>query len=144
MRELLAHASRLGVSVHVAHLPAPYRGWYDIDAAQVVYDWDLTPDEQREVLAHELGHVHHGHACEGNPDHERLADTYAARLLIHPEEYAAAERVAENPTYIAEELSVSTHLVGIYQSHCLTRLRGVSYASSRMGVGQWRFRRAHA
>lgn len=144
MRELIAHAARMGVSVHVAHLPAPYRGWYDIDAARVVYDFDLTPIEQREVLAHELGHVHHGHECEDNPDHERLADAYAARLLIHPDDYARAEALADDPTYIAEELDVTPELVVTYRQHCLTRLRGITYAAPRMGIGQWSFRRAHA
>lgn len=144
MRELLAHAARMGVSVHVAHLPAPYRGWYDIERSQAVYDFDLTPIERREVLAHELGHAHHGHECEGNPRHEHLADIYAAQLLIHPEEYAAAEHVSDDPTHIADELDVSTELIHTYQAHCLTRLRGITYATSRMGVGQWRFRGAHA
>lgn len=144
MRQLLAHAARMGVSVHVAHLPAPYRGWYDIERSRAVYDFDLTPIEQRVVLAHELGHAHHGHECEDEPNHERLADVYAATLLIHPEDYARAESVSHDVTHIADELDVTPELVTTYQDHCLTRLHGVTYATSRMGVGQWRFRGAHA
>lgn len=144
MRELLAHAARLGVSVHVAHLPEPYRGWYDVDSARVLYDFDLTPIEQQCVLAHELGHVHHGHECEDNPMHERKADIYAARLLIHPAEYAELERVNPDQHHLADELGVTVDLVRVYETHCLTRLRGVTYARSRLGVGQWSFRSAHA
>lgn len=144
MRELLAHAARMGVSVHVAHLPAPYRGWFDIARSQAVYDFGLTPVEQEVVLAHELGHAHHQHECEDNPDHERLADIYAARLLIHPEDYARAERISHDVEHLADELNVTPELVDIYQTHCLTRLRGVTYAAPKMGVGQWGLRSAHA
>lgn len=144
LRELLAHAARMGVSVHVAHLPAPYRGWFDIERSRAVYDFDLTPIEQRCVLAHELGHAHHGHECEDNPDHERLADIYAAHLLIHPEDYARAEQMSHDTAQIADDLDVTPELIDTYQRHCLTRLRGVSYATPRMGIGQWRYRSAYA
>lgn len=78
MSELLTHASHLGVSVHVAHLPAPYRGFYDHRNARVVYDFNLTPIERRSVIAHELGHAYHGHTGHGVQSQEDAADRYAA------------------------------------------------------------------
>jgi Zn-dependent peptidase ImmA (M78 family) len=140
----MAYAARRGVAVHVAHLPSPYRGYYDPERRHVVYDFNLTPIERRVVLAHELGHDHHGHACEDDPDYERAADIFAARLLIDPAEYAQLERVTHDVDAIAEEMGVTPDLVRIYQQHCITQLRGVTYARARMGVGQWQFRSAHA
>src|SRR3546814_1348649 len=56
---LLAHAAQLGVTVHVAHLPHPYRGYYDAVAKIIVYDFNLAPIERVCVLAHELGQLYH-------------------------------------------------------------------------------------
>lgn len=137
MRELLAHATHLGVSVHVAHLPGSYRGFYDHENSRVVYDFTLTPIERRSVVAHELGHVFHGHVGHGVRSHEDAADRYAAQLLIHPAEYARLERVHPDVQTIADELGVEPHLVRTFQ-RCVTRLDGVTYASS--AGGQFRFR----
>jgi Zn-dependent peptidase ImmA (M78 family) len=143
LRELLAHASTLGVSVHVAHLPAPYRGYYDSDRRMVVYGFDLTPIERRCVLAHELGHAFYDHRCRGHQASEDAADLYAAHLLIDPAEYAEVEAVYPSVETIAEELGVTVDLVRIFQERSLTRLRGITYARSRMGVGQFRHAWAH-
>lgn len=132
MRELLAHAARLGVHVHTAHLPAPYRGFYDHENARVVFDYGLTPIERRTVLAHELGHAYHGHTGHGTQRHEDAADLYAARLLIPPDEYARLERVTTDVQVIADELLVEPHVVRTFQRH-LTRLDGVTYATSLRG-----------
>lgn len=137
MRELLAHAARLGVSVHMAHLPAPYRGFYDHPNARVIYDFGLTPIEKRCVVAHELGHAFHGHTGRGIRSQEDAADLYAARLLIDPADYAAAEQVSADVQWIADELHVEPHLVRMFQRH-LTRLDGVTYA--RSARGQFRLR----
>ncbi|NLP82604.1 ImmA/IrrE family metallo-endopeptidase [Microbacterium sp. CFH 90308] len=144
MRELIAYAARQGVTVHVAHLPAPYRGYYDAERRQVVYDFNLTPIERRVVLAHELGHDHHGHNCEEDPRSERAADAFAARLLIDPARYAELERITHDVASIAEELRVTPDLVVVYQEHCLTRLRGVTYVRPRMGINQWHYRSSYA
>jgi predicted transcriptional regulator len=144
LKQLVARAAEMGVSVHIAHLPPPYRGFYEHEAHRIVLDFTLTPNEQASVLAHELGHAHHGHACEGNADAERLADTYAAMLMIDPDDFAAAERISSDRHFLADELNVTTELIDAYRAHCLTRLRGVTYARPRMGVRQWAYRSSNA
>jgi Zn-dependent peptidase ImmA (M78 family) len=138
VRELLAHAAQLGVSVHIAHLPAPYRGYYEPAAERIVLDFNLTPIEKREVLAHELGHVYHGHQCENVKAQEDDADIYAVRLLIDPSDYAALEMQNLPLDAIAEELRVPQEYVSLFQAHALTRLRGVTYAAARLGRAQYR------
>lgn len=138
MRALLAHAARLGVSVHVAHVAPPDRGFYDHENRRVVYDFDLPPIERDCVLAHELGHAFHGHTGRGNKAAEAQADAYAAALLIEPDRYAYLEAIGLNPDEIAEELGVTEKLLRAFVENHLTRIRGVVYTRSRMGEGQFR------
>ena len=71
----------------------------------------LSESAQVVALAHELGHHRHGHV--GNsPRFEVMADTYAAGLLIDPDEYAAAERLCEGHAGgMARELGVTTAII---------------------------------
>lgn len=140
MRELLRHAAQLGVSVHTAHLPRPYRGYYDIERSVVVYDLGLTRNEGRSVLAHELGHAYYGHACEDDPKLEAQADAYAAMLLIDPDEYAELEQYSDHDHDLAEGLGVTEEIVAAFRRDCMTRLRGVTYVRPRHGIGQWAYR----
>lgn len=136
MQRLLAHAKALGVTVHVAHIEAPCRGFYDSERKVVVYDYALTPVEQMSVLAHELGHAYFDHQCFGNARFESDADYYAARLLIDPAAYRAAEAIDPAVDAIAEELGVESRLVRAFEARALTRLEGVTYVRSRMGARQ--------
>lgn len=81
----------------------------------IIVNSRLHSGYQREVLAHELGHVYHGHDWRHPHDEardERQADAYAARLLISPLEYAAAERVyGPHLGALAEALHVSVEIV---------------------------------
>ncbi|MFF7681515.1 ImmA/IrrE family metallo-endopeptidase [Microbacterium sp. NPDC007973] len=138
MRELLAHAARLGVSVHVAHLPEPYNGFYDHENQRVIYDFKLAPIERDCVLAHELAHVYLGHHDRGDETAEAAADAYAAALLIDPERYAQLETIGLNPEEVAEELGVTVKLLRAFVENHLTRVRGAAYTQSRMGAGQFR------
>lgn len=126
------------MSVHIAHLPAPYRGYYDKAESMVVFDFNLTPIERRDVLAHELGHAFYGHECEDIKSQEDDADIYAARLLVDPKRYAALEQQGMPIDHIAEELEVTEECVAVFQKHILTRLHGVTYAAARMGRAQYR------
>lgn len=144
IKALLSHAASLGVEAHVAYLPRDRRGIYDHERRRIVYAIDLTPIEQVSVFAHEIGHAYHEHVCDGDADAERQADVYAARLLIHPEDYAELEGLTSDVELIADELGVIPELVDAWQRHCLTRLRGVTYTRARMGLGQWRHRSVHA
>lgn len=133
MRELLAHATSLGVAVHVAHIAPPTRGYYDAEHRIVVYGMELTPIERRCVLAHELGHAFYDHTCDDGKAAEDAADLYAARLLIDPGEYARAEEIHESADAIAEELAIEPDLVRVFQERAITRLRGVTYARNSRG-----------
>lgn len=136
MRQLLAHAAHLGVTVHVAHLPEPYRGFYDHARRRVVYDFGLTPIERACVLAHELGHAYHGHQGRDDPAAEAAADAYAAALLVDPDRYARLEAIGLSPVDIAEELGVTVKLLHAFVENHLTRVRGVTYARPRLGRDQ--------
>ena len=140
MRGLLTHAAELGVRVHVAHLPHPYRGYYDPDQRAIVYDFNLTPIERRCVLAHELGHAYYDHREFGDDASEKAADAYAASLLIDPAEYARLERICADPTTLAEELQVTEDLLRTFQMNAIQRLQGATYVHARMGAGQYQHR----
>lgn len=69
------------------------------------------------ALAHELGHAHYGDPPGHDPHLEARADRFAARLLISPVEYAAAERAyGPHATHIAHELGVTTHLIHVWRT----------------------------
>jgi len=137
MRQLLAHAAHLGVTVHVAHLPEPYRGFYDHERRRVVYDFGLTPIERACVLAHELGHAFHGHRGRDDPAAEAAADAYAAALLVDPAHYARLEAIGLSPGEIAEELGVTVKMLRAFVEHHLVRVRGAAYARPRLGDDQY-------
>lgn len=139
----MAIAARQGIRVHAAHLPEGDVGYYSPDEARIYFDLSLTPVERRCVIAHELGHAHYGHR-EDSPRNERLADVYAAGLLIDPDRYAALERVNSDQHFLADELDVTLEVVETFEKHCLTKLRGVTYVRPRMGIAQWSYRGVHA
>lgn len=138
MRALLAHAAQLGVSVHVAHVARPDRGFYDHENRRVVYDFDLPPIERDCVLAHELAHAFYGHVGHGDDAQEADANAYAAALLVDPQRYARLEAIGLNPDEIAEELGVTEKLLRAFVENHLTRVRGVVYTRAKMGEGQFR------
>lgn len=135
MRDLLNLAARYGVRVEMCHIDDA-NGYYDANAGRIFIDISLTPDEVRSVFAHELGHVHYGHACDAGPNspEERQARTYAAYLLVHPEDYAEAEHVNSDAFYIAEELGVTVGIVDDYRAMCLQRLGERTYGRSPRGL----------
>lgn len=65
------------------------------------------------TLAHELGHAYHGHrGCRDRQECE--ADAFAARLLIHPDEWRTATAVHDRLETVAAELTVWPKLVRAY------------------------------
>ncbi|WIA97655.1 ImmA/IrrE family metallo-endopeptidase [Curtobacterium sp. MCBA15_004] len=127
-------ARSLGVRITYAPMPAGVIGYYNPLEHRVYADVRCTPDEKCSVIAHELGHVHHGHTCDLGADSpiERQADAYAARLLIEPTEYARAELLYSGDVHaIADELCVTVDLVQAFQSLVLARLGERTYASGR-------------
>lgn len=133
MKELLSLAARLEVTVHVAHLPHPFRGFYDHAGRRVVYDFSLAPVERACVLAHELGHAYYGHHGRDDPDAEAAADAFAAGVLIDPIRFARLESVGLSDDAIAEELGVTVKLLRVFTQNHLTRVRGVTYTRPRLG-----------
>lgn len=69
------------------------------------------------ALAHELGHAFYNDPPGHTGKCERRADRFAARLLISPVEYRAAEETyGPHPARLAAELGVTTHLIHVFQS----------------------------
>ncbi len=124
MRALIEEAARLGVQVHMSYLPRDVSGYYEHSAKRIALDIRLTPQEHREVLAHELGHAFHGHTC-GTAAHEQQADRRAALLLVDPDDYARAEREHPAVGAIAERLELDPHYVLVWRQWWLPKiLRG--------------------
>lgn len=68
-------------------------------------------------LAHELGHAHYGDPPGHYGAHEIRADRFAARLLVSPVEYAAAEAIyGPQPQLIANELGVTVKVLKTWQT----------------------------
>lgn len=68
-------------------------------------------------LAHELGHAEAGDPPGHTGVAELRADRFAARLLIDPTEYRAAELVyGSHPARLAAELGVTTHILTTWAS----------------------------
>jgi Zn-dependent peptidase ImmA (M78 family) len=139
MKTLIQHATSLGLRVHAAHLDGDDLGLYSPDEGRIYFDIRLTPNERCSVLAHELGHAHYGHDCR-SAKHERQARAYAARLLIDPQAYAELEMQGVAPADIADELNVTEQVVDDYRSMCLSRIGRTTYATPKMGSGQWGYR----
>lgn len=140
VKTILKFAAEHGIRVHAAHLEPGVLGEWYADTREIYYDIGLTPDEAVCTVAHELGHAHHGHHCEGNPSDEQQADEYAAALLINPQILAHLERLGLSRHDIAEELRVSEDLLDTFLDRWVTKLRGVSYVRSRIGTGAWAYR----
>jgi Zn-dependent peptidase ImmA (M78 family) len=137
VKHLLRYAASLGITVHAAHLEDGVLGeWYE-DEREIYVDLKLTPDEAVFTVAHELGHAHKGDRCEGDPAIEERADLFATQLLIEPARYAELEREGLHHHDIAEELGVSDDALELWIRSSLLKLRGVTYARARMGIGQW-------
>lgn len=139
MRQLIARAWDAGLEVHGAHLPWPRVGSYFPDLRRIYFDLDLTYAERRTVIAHELGHAYYGHTCDSERN-ERLADKYAATLLVNPDWYSDLERIDDDAEWIAEEMNVAPYVIVDYRRYCLQRIGDVTYTHARMGVGQWTHR----
>lgn len=142
MRELIRHATMLGVGVHFAHLDdeEDLLGYYSRTRRLIVVRLGMTRNQTRWVFGHELGHAYHDHLCSGpstTDRAERQADAYAARLLIEPAEYARLEQINPDQHWLADEFSVSVDAIKAYEHHCLTRVRGITYSRAKMGTGQW-------
>lgn len=99
--------------IRTAPLERGLLGLYDARRHTIVLDAGLTPVERRCVLAHELGHAHHRHRS-GSPANERVADAFAARLLVDPVALREASRWTHDPAELADELDLTEDVVLAY------------------------------
>jgi Zn-dependent peptidase ImmA (M78 family) len=125
LEDLLEHAAQLGLRVKFRDLGRRRHG--EIHSSGLVLINDQRPvAQQRQSLAHECGHHALGHDWTRPFDRERderQADTYAARLLITPEAYAAAEAlVGAHDGALARELNVTARLVELWRADYLARV----------------------
>ena len=112
-------ADTIGVTVET-HLAGP-KGRYVHRTRTVSLRADLGPTRYRCTLAHELAHAVAGDEPTGigwlDARMERIADERAARWLITPDAYAAAEALyGPHPGAIARELGVTLHILQTWQS----------------------------
>lgn len=119
-------------------------GGYDHAARRIRLDPGMSARTARSVLAHELGHAALGHTVTSHRPtrvhQERRADEWAARLMITPAAYAAAEAArGTHRASLAFELGVTVELVIAYQ-RLLQRVGDTTYLLPRMGAGQWAHR----
>lgn len=120
---LLDMATDLGVWVDVddvGWLPAQSKGGWFNEHDLILLARNLNPVEEMCTLAHELGHAVLGHTADVDgwfaQRQERAADQWAARLLVSPAEYEAAERLhGPHVGGIAHELGVTTHILATWQ-----------------------------
>lgn len=120
LEALYAWADAEGVSVEWEHLDG-IEGHYDHAARTIYLDRCLVGYQERSVLAHEINHALHADRPTRDAREiarrERRADEYAARRLITPQDYAAAERAVgdSHPGALAIELDVCTWVVEAWQ-----------------------------
>jgi Zn-dependent peptidase ImmA (M78 family) len=98
-------------------MEAGIQGAFDRETNTIYMASNLTDAQRRCVLAHEISHAkHRDHGCYGHTTAmERRADTDAARLLLNPLEYAAAEIVCDNAIWLAKELNVMPYIIHAYR-----------------------------
>lgn len=107
-----AHAESLGIEVVVRRLRTANGRWFP-EYGQILISDRLRVRDQRLVLAHEIGHGVFMHSDE-RPKHERQADQFAARNLIHPDELADLYEWCPDERRIVAELGVTTKLFRAY------------------------------
>ena len=104
--------------VVVTRLPADYQGAYDAVGGIILISDRLTPRQYSCVLAHEISHARHRDlGCRADRWTERRADIDAARLLINPDDYRAAEQICDNELWLAHELDVMPWVIQAWREH---------------------------
>lgn len=127
MHRLIALAAEDGLSVRVATITPGIRGYLELSEMTIYLSRRLNPVEMLCTLAHELGHFHYGHECSTQAAEDQ-ANSYACRLVINSDAYAAAEALSPYVEDIADELGVTVAMVEHYQRHALQKLGERTYA----------------
>lgn len=106
------HADALGIPVIVRRLRTA-NGIYFREYGEIILSDKLRPRDRRLTLSHELGHAELLHP-DDRPKHEKQADQFAARNLIHPDELADLYEWCPDERRIVAELGVTTTLFRAY------------------------------
>lgn len=115
MVDLHALIGILGVRVeYTATLPPQRLGAYLDDERLILIRSSLCGALEQETLAHEYAHALYRDRTR-HPAVEWRAWRTAAQLLIDERAYAAAERLSDNPSYIARELDVTVRIIEAYR-----------------------------
>ncbi|MFC9764355.1 ImmA/IrrE family metallo-endopeptidase [Rhodococcus jostii] len=128
---LYADAERLDVVVTEGILQGRSNAHWYPEVRCVVLRIGLRYEVRRTCLGHELGHVEFGHPPGCDPciyaRQERVADEYAARILITRSEYKEAE-AQHGPCVpaLAHHLQVTEALVRTWRSMELRRIESES------------------
>lgn len=106
--DMLIETAERFCSLRERHLHGDVQGLYLREPNLILLDRDLTSEQRRCVLAHEISHARHlDEGCRMDRWSERRADCEAAMMLINPMEYAYAETVYDgNIMGMARELNV--------------------------------------
>ncbi|RTE47926.1 hypothetical protein [Actinobaculum sp. 352] len=135
--DLCDYAHEIDVTIVWARMAGTYAAAVDAATRTVYLDnrLDQHPAELVSAFAHELGHLALGHVGPQDAKGEDRADEWAARRLISPVEYAAAERIlGPNPFLLGVELGVTMRIVRAWQrvaasSPCVVSEPGVRLSS---------------
>lgn len=108
--------SQLGVKLeYTSELPPLWVGAYLDDEKRVLIRRGLTPEQDEQARWHETAHAYYRDR-ESTPAIERRAWVYAARMIVDPLAYAAAERISTSSMFIAQELGTTTRIIETYRA----------------------------
>lgn len=111
--DLIAYAEDRGLTVRWAmHLPE--WGRYIPSRRTILLREGMTRRRMHSTLAHEIAHDHWRDQCS-TEETEARSWRCAARMLIHPLDYALAERIDPSAGAIARELTVTTEVIHAYR-----------------------------
>lgn len=140
MHHLVDMATALGIVIE--YVPMLRRdGEYRHDLKRIRLRLGMTTRLERSILAHELGHAVFGDVPSRfgpvNAKQERRADEWAARQLIHVDDYRLAEEIHNGHVpAMAHDLGVISRLITAYQG-ILLRLGPTTYLDPRLGARQY-------
>lgn len=115
MIDIHAAIADLGIRVEYTNdLPPQRLGAYLDDEGLILIRASLCGALETETLAHEYVHALHNDRSR-HPAVEWRAWRGAARIIINDADYAAAERVDDDPGYIARELGTTIRIIEAYR-----------------------------
>lgn len=111
--------ARLGVTLeYTTDMPANRLGCYLDDERTILIRPNLTFPLEQETLHHEYVHALHRDTTN-HPAVEWRAWREAARLIVDPRAYAAAESASTSSAWIARELGTTVKIIEAYRKAML-------------------------